>query len=490
MHPIPQRLLPLAASLATLLPAQEAPTAEDAAKRFAATGDLLEMEWRRDAAGRLETTPKGENAWRPLVADSLLESMQATGAVGFLMAWLHGPNDLLGMTDAERHLRRLGVATSTAELRQYLPTPLAKDAALQKAELLDRLVAIDLLRRRGDKNAVADLEAFAGRPDLPAVHRPHVLAAIAALRGSTTTAAPGLDPATVELPVAADVFVVFDNRRIPDSARLSDIGRTTGLMASMRVLRLLKAPRLDDFRVGQTESDTIGELPFEAARRFGNHRLDQGLLALMFAPDGPGAEFCAECSGTFDVAALSAGLTGVLADSGLELATKDGTLAIHSKDLDVRIGATRGTFATSRMRGKPRPERARELLALGDAAIHVVFPAQSKALMATATAGLPSAQNGSVDVTFLPTFRIRATVTARDEDGAEEWVTKSKALLEGMAQQLDAGGAAATKPELTNVIAALKGVHFQTEGNRVTAELDGRNLGLSTLTALFEAQFR
>ncbi|HZN40272.1 MAG TPA: hypothetical protein VFD82_15805 [Planctomycetota bacterium] len=486
--------LPLSlAAFAAALPAQKqiAESVEAIQKRVQAGGELIEMQWRRGASGRLSTCPKGSDDWQPLVQDKLAETFEVTGAVGFLMTWLQGDNDVLGMTDGERHLQRGGVGTADAELRTFLATPLPSDADARHGAALDRMVAIDLLRRRGVKSAIEDLGALMKREDLPPALRRRAQDAIGALQGGTR-ALYQLDPATLPLPVAADAYVIFDNGRIPDLSRLADLGRRLGMLSSLAVIKTLKAPSVEDCRIGQTESDAIGEMAFEFVRRFGNTRINQYCAALqMQAGEELPVGVCLQAAGEFDVATLEKALADELRDSGVEIAPKDGTLTLKAKELEILIEPTRFTSATKAMRGRPRPELAKQLLALGNAGIRVVLPANSKAWLAIAALELPPALDGELTVTFQPEFVVRAAITARDEDAAEAWQKRVQALLAEyvpMAEaQLTRKGPAS--PPLAELIAALKAIVVRADGKVVTVELTGKKFGWPTFEALVMSAF-
>src|SRR5262245_18247137 len=153
--------------------------------------DLIELRYRRTAQGLLEVASGegGARGFERLFPDDnpLGGSLSSTGMFGVLMLFCHGSGDLLAMTDAERHLQRAQVGTSAMDLRQFLATPPpAGDAVRARVDLLDRMVAIDLLRRGGHKGAVAEWTALVTREDTPAPLRARAAQALAAFgRGAS-----------------------------------------------------------------------------------------------------------------------------------------------------------------------------------------------------------------------------------------------------------------------------------------------------------------
>src|SRR5262245_2458509 len=464
---------------------------EAIARRVAAGGELIEMQWRREACGRLSTCPKGSDDWQPLVHDKFAETFEVTGAVGFVMAWLQGANDYLGMTDGERHLQRGGVTTTDVELRTFLATPLPADADARRGAMLDHMVAIDLLRRRGAKSAIGDLSTLMKREDLPPELRRRAQDAIGALLGGTR-ALHQLDPATLPLPVAADGYLVIDNGRIPDLSRLTELGRRMGLLSSLSVIKVLKAPSVEDCRIGQTESDAIGDVEFADVRRVGNVRINQYGLAVQWqADESTPVGFSLQASGEFDVKALAKALPDELRDKGVEITAKDDKLSLKDEEGEYVFEPTRATAATKAMRGKPRPELAAKLLAPGNAGIRIVVPANSKAWLGLAALELPPALDGELTVTFQPEFVVRVSITARDEDAAEAWQKRVQALLAEyvpMAEaQLTAKGPAS--PPLAEAIAAMKAIAVKADGKVVTVEFTGKTFGWPTFEAVLMGAF-
>ena len=483
-------------AFAATLPAQT-PIAEpiDAiTKRFAEGGDLLAMQWRRDDSGRLLTRPKGAPEWQPLVHDDIMETVNTIGAVGFLMAWLQGDNDLLGMTDGARHLQRLGISTTDADLITFLTTKLPDAAAARNPAVLDCMIAIDLLRRRGVKSAVPNLTALAQQPGLPLALQQRANDAIAVLQGGTRAAPTRLDPATLPLPTVADGYLIFDNTRVPDMSRLADFGRRLGMASSLMVLRMLKAPTVEDLTVAQAESDAIGELAFELVRRFGNHRITQGFVAMQWLPQEPTQiGVCTQMSGAFDYATMVVQLQESVPPDMMgmiKVEKKDAEVTLTTDAGECKVSADRITTMTTNMRGKPRPEQAKQLLAMGDAGIRIVLPMQSKAWLGLAALQLPAAHGGEVTVTFFPEFVVRATITARDEDAAEQWVERTKALLTeylpAVEAQLAHGEHAAA---LADLLAALKAITVRADGKTAIAELTGKTLGWTTVEALLRSSY-
>src|SRR5690606_37827633 len=95
-------------------------------------------------------------------------------------------------------------------------------------------------------------------------------------------------------------------------------------------------------------AEAPGILPYEIARRFGNHRIARTVFAFRMDVAGRTAEPWAAFDGEFDVAALAAGLEA----TGLPFAKKGDQLTIVvSADLEVRVTPTTAEVA-------PRPATA------------------------------------------------------------------------------------------------------------------------------------
>src|SRR5262245_63393088 len=122
--------------------------------------DLLALQWRRSDTGVLECAlaDDKEPTWAPLFRRGVLAGLQTTGTLGAMSLLLHS-GDLLSLTSGERHLSRIGVATATVELRQYIAIPLPK--TLTELAVLDRMVAIDVLVARSAKDALPELKQIA-----------------------------------------------------------------------------------------------------------------------------------------------------------------------------------------------------------------------------------------------------------------------------------------------------------------------------------------
>lgn len=160
---------------------------------------LLALQWQRAADGALQWRDPAEEPadYRPLF---VLEPLLAPIGPSPLAALLHH-GDLLSLTDAETHLQRLGVATTTAELLRFVRRPLP--SALPELDELDRRIAVDLLRQRGGKDESGGLAAIAGDKKLSD-----------ALRKRTTPpnhARQRLAAATLPLPSDADLLIAFDH---------------------------------------------------------------------------------------------------------------------------------------------------------------------------------------------------------------------------------------------------------------------------------------
>ncbi len=144
-----------------VVPAQEEEKGAVVAARVRAGGRFEQSKWQRGENGALEMhffADIGGSApgrFVPLLRpDGDWLDLNNLGALGYLSLVCHGASDLVSMTDAEFHLVALGIGITNVELRQYLAVPAPSfEGPRGRAEMFDRMLAIDLLCRRDCKQA-------------------------------------------------------------------------------------------------------------------------------------------------------------------------------------------------------------------------------------------------------------------------------------------------------------------------------------------------
>lgn len=397
--------------------------------------DLLDLRYRRDAHGALEVglPDPGADTFIPVMRSGFLPHDDKALEAGLAVLFLLGDGDagLLGATDGERHLRRIGFDPTPVALRQLLLAPITStNPELRRVAELDRIVAIDWLRRIGHRGVVAELIALAHD-----AHTPPMLAARAkAVLGSYGRGQPivrsRLALANVSLPTNADVHVVVDPTHFPDLQPLHGIARRMALESSYRVPRSLRAPTPDDLFFGQYFVDAIGELPFEWVRRFGEVRIDHAIVSLALTAGVDGGwpfDHQIQAVGSWDVARVGAELaaTAEQRSDRPKFEQKDGVVTFASRDETLVVTPTSLLARGKRMVGRSA-ELAAELIADGPA-VRIVVPPMSKLWAASLAGALPA---GGTRATFEVSFgeprsktfcRGVLTVATRDEDAAERW---------------------------------------------------------------------
>lgn len=478
-----RRLLPFVFTIHLL--AQDQPTPAEVLERVRGGGSLVEVTYRRGDDGQLQLRAKSpEDASvteTPLLGERLRDGLQSAGAAGLLALCCHGDGDLLAMTDGERHLTWLGVDVRDAGLRQFVATPLpAGQDASARAAMFDRMVAIDLLRRRGCRPAEVELRVLAERADTPPPLRERAKVALAALRGEPSPIARSrLDPATLRLPAAFDACIVVDHARLPDLSWVTPFGRRTGmLVTASTVVTFGGEPSEAIWQSAQRVADLCSELPFGAALHFGNARVDHSCLVVTVQPtEEPPFALALTAAGSFDAARWQA--AEVDAEVGEEMRGFGGSL-------EVTEGLTTGGIRAGK--GRPRPELAAKLLADTGAAIRVVAPGTSKLWPALAFLDLPPATEGELRLGFGDTCRIDLLIATRDEESAEAWVARGKQLL-GTIQQDVAGSlppALVESPEMKALLAAIAAAAVKAEGNTALATIEIRDFDRLRLIKLLE----
>jgi len=422
-------LVVLALSIAGSVAAQDLVDTAEVLARVKSGGRFEETKWRRGDNGALEmhyfadmgVKIPGPLRFQPLLGKGLERGLRNAGVVGFLAMVCHGPDDLLSMTDAEFHLGAMGVDTTDVGLRQYLALePPSFEFGSGRAELFDRMLAVDLLVRRGCKSAVAELQMIA-RSELPRPLRDRARYAVDRLDGrAATVARRRLAPDTLNLPLVFDCCVIVDHSRLPDISWLTPLTRRLGMLITASRIEAaggeLTAAQCNG---AQVISDVVGELPFGLAHQYGNARLDHSCLVINAKVDPKlPVSLSWQAVGEFE----HEGWQGaVVAERLLRNNPLLGGKLVVTAD---RVQATVGGGA-----GKPRPEKAVELLRDTGLAIRAIVPKTSKLWPMLRVLDLPPAMGAELRLTFGDPAVIVLMVEARDEDDAEEWASLGKEML-------------------------------------------------------------
>lgn len=468
-----------AAALPSRAAAQEDETGKQVAERIHKGGWFEQSRWRRGDDGQLQVhyiadiggSFGGGDRFRPLLGEDFKRGLQSAGLIGYLVLLCHGHDDLVGMTDAGLHFDTLGIDDSDVGLRQFLALPMPdSQGERRRAEVLDRVLAISELERRRCKGAVGELQALArdgGEPMLIARAR-RALAALA--DPPQPLPRERLDPERLELPLAFDACVVIDHARLPDMGWLTALGRRLGALTTCWRMNMAGGTISPAAANGaQVMCDTVSELPFGIALRYGNARLDHSCVVIT-AQNDPKVPVALswQAAGEFESdrwqdAKVPEGL-------GRNNPLLTGTLAVEP----TRLLATLGGSA-----GKPRPAQAKELLRDTGLAVRVIVPPTSKLWASLAFLELPQAKGAELRVscgdaaTKQPTV-IVLMVQARDEDSADEWLEHGKQLLaaakEGIGQLLPP--AVGEHEDGKRVIAALVGAALSVKGDAVFATVE------------------
>lgn len=483
------RTLQTVAACAFVLGGMRAQADGDAVARVRNSGWLAEIQYRRAPTGDLlapgyAVAGLDDDRHEPLLGEDLAVGLGNAGAVGWLALLCHGHRDLLAMTDAEFHLAAIGMPTHDVGLRQFLATPLPSfEGAAGRAELLDRLVAIDLLVRRRCKSAAAELALLAGNAAAPAPIRERAKHGLAELRGEPSSLGRRrLAPESLLLPIAFDGCLIVDHSRLPDLGWLAPFGRRLGALISACALDASGAGGDNDLaRAAQRGCDLVSELPFGVAHRFGNARLDHSCLVFT-AKAGPvpiGVSW--QAVGEFEHERwLQASLPDDVRSKNPLLG---GTLEVTA---DTWFAATDGT------RGKPRPAVSQPMLLASNPALRAFIPANSKLWLALAFAEVPPATGGELRVEFGDPAVITLVVTARDEDAAEAWVEKGRQLVAQGSELAATDGREllAESPDLRALVDAVAGAEFSVKGDSAFATVVIAGFDAARLRAIAEVLAR
>ena len=462
-------------------------------QRFERGEDLIELRYRRDAHGLLEVSSceHGAIPFHPMFPATLLPfDAQPSTLLALLLFGCQGQRGVLACTDSERHLRRAGIEVAPVALRQVLVAPFASDDPVRaRVELQDRMVAIDWLVRGGHRGAVAELTALAERPDTAPPLAAHAAAALAAFGKRAERPRQRLTVESLQLPMVADVWLAVDHAALPDPAPLLALARKLAIESSYRLVAKLRAPTPDDLYLGQFIADLLGELPFEVARRFGDLRCDHTVAGLLLQLPGTALPIAwhLQSAGDFETAPLAATMAELAAvpGSGVQCEQRDGAVHVTAAAAEFDVAPDMLVTHSQGMRGRARPELARELLADG-AALRVVVPPASKAWLALGMLKLPPAGRIELCMSFGARWRVQIQVAARDEEAAADWVDCGEQLradaLERVQQAIAAGIVPAAA--MQTVVTALTATAITTDGARAQAVLECAPPEEATLEAM------
>lgn len=274
------------------------------------------IEYALDEQGRLLISPSPfevRGGFTPLVSERLLDVVTNAGVIGFVSYLFAGDTDVASFADGGVFFARLG-RDSDVELLHALAAD--GDPA---ATPLQRLLAVRVTQDRRFKPALGVLERMTEDRTLDAHLRGAVGESIAALRGKRSERQPPTLPplaaVLADAPVAADAYMRIDEFRLPPARALLRSAVPVALENWRRWILSEGGMTQQFWTRGQMISAAAALLPYEIARRFGNARVHRVVLALRMPPRveprqlWAHLQFWAHLDGSFDVAALRAGLT-------------------------------------------------------------------------------------------------------------------------------------------------------------------------------------
>lgn len=468
-------------------------SATSLAERIRGGGWFETSKWRRGDDGALELHYFADTGmpdlaqFVPLLGVDLERGLVNGGAIGFLSMVLHGNGDLLGMTDADFHFRALGIEPTDVGLRQFLAVqPPSFEGQRGRAELLDRLLAIDVLCRRGVKSSIAELSGVATAPDSPTVLRNRAARAIAMLRGNPDPLARArLTAEALRLPAAFDACVMIDHARLPDLNWLSAFGRRLGALVTAQAVAMAGGTVSPAMCNGaQSMCDVTSELPFGLAHRYGNLRMDHSCVVVSAKADPMMPVAIAwQAAGAFEpLGWRDAALPAKVADNNPLFR---GSLSIEADHIHA---------STDGSQGKPRPTLVDklQLLRSDDSAVRVIVPANSKLWPAIAFLEMPSATGAELRITCGDPAVIVLAVETRDEETAEAWVAKGGELLAQLKSSVESElpEQLAECAELQELLRTLFAVQLSTKDATAYATIEIKGLSPKKLHTIAEAALR
>ncbi len=463
-------------------------SAGELAARIEKGGWFESSKWQRGADGALQMyffadSGMAEHAhYLSLLGDDLERGMESGGLIGWLSLVCHGSGDLLGMTDAEFHFGALGIDTSDVGLRQYLAVPAPSfDGSRGRAELLDRLLAIDVLTRRDCKSSLAELRVLQAKASMPTLLRDGAARAIRQLEGQPATGRTRLTAAELLLPAAFDVVIEIDHSHLPDLSWLTATGRRIGALVTAREVRMAGGTVSPATSNGaQSLCDICSELPFGVVHKFGNARLDHSCFVISMKADPrlPVA-FTWQATGEFEA-------------ERWQQASAPAAMVANNPLLGGALQVTaKSAFASSdKSAGKTRPAMVEKLGLLCDdgSAIRVILPQNSKAWPALSFLNLPPVLGGEVRILLGEPATIVVRLNARDEEGAEDLVAAAKSMLLELPEQFQStlSTVLSSSPELKAAVGDLAAARVAAEGRQVTVAAQIRGVTVAKIQSVLE----
>ncbi len=470
----------LAVSLLVLLtpvvPAQDQPDAslQDARRRFAAGQPLWDVKFKVDDNGELLMWPSPSaggasdiyEPFLPLEMEGIGWRSANLGALGFLSLLCSGGRDLASLGDAEQVLRTDGVDTSDAGLRQALVTPVTEPTPgrARRAELR-RILAARLLQERRVAAARGELQAVARDGATDPFLAQACRDALLAIDGGTAPRAELSDAMLRVVPADADLVVFLDQARIPPSFWLPRLAREVATEVTLQQIELAGGQISPAMLAGAMQmAETSSRGPFELARRFGNARMEQTLLALRLREER--VEFLLDAPGRYDVQRIAT----TLRDGGVALEPGE---TLQASDLPfgntLEMTADRLRVHHADLGAQPDGDRAAALrqAGAGASAIWVHVPPGSKLLTQLELPATP--RGATLGIDFAP----HARVVLRTEHELPVHSQGLASLLEGYRRQGetqldDLPGS----PSIDRIAEALAKATIRTEEKVLTVTLD------------------
>lgn len=277
------------------------------------------IRFRLDDDGQVLIAPDpvtGSDDFVPVLAERAGVSFAFVGVFGFAAFLCSGPTDLASFADAPRFFERLDA--EDAVLLQAIGRPTA-DASWP--QVLETLLALRAVEARGLKAAIPLVDKVAADQGADPFVRRAAAETAAVLHGDPR---PPLDARLEDLPAVlarvpaeAQVVARIDAFRLPPVRRITEWGRVAGQAAVRQ--SSLGAPELydeADYLQGMRISESATVLPYELARRYGNHRIDRIVLAVRPPEGGMGSNpsLWASIDGVFDMKRVRAELEATSAE--------------------------------------------------------------------------------------------------------------------------------------------------------------------------------
>ncbi|HLU38368.1 MAG TPA: hypothetical protein VK081_03225 [Planctomycetota bacterium] len=276
------------------------------------------------------------DTWHAIADPQNASVWESVGLFGWIAFLCTGDGDLASVANARRVFELTGVDGET--LVRMLGSPPAADASPT-----DRARFVLAIRAAEDlalAPAIGPLERAAESAADPAIRRAAAQAA-ATLRKAPRPDAEAptrpLDEVLADCPFEPHILAVIDQTRLPPPRAALDLVRRASLALTRSAIAQAGGRLSTSQWAGAVElSEMSGILPYEIARRFGNHRIARTVFASRIGRRS--METWAACDGEFDVEALSAGAEA----AGLQCTRKDDVLTVAlGRSIELRV--TRST---------------------------------------------------------------------------------------------------------------------------------------------------